>query len=331
MNNKVLWIVGGCAVLLLLCCVVVVVGYMLVWPSVQNQILGSLGANVELPLGTVVPPSLGNITPVALPTLGASSSSRASSASSSKASSSSLISGNPFLDALTKAKGATKYRVEFSMVFGGMQSGKYQESPFIAFNGEVDGNNSHIISTGGLMSSLYTGSETGKVEITDVGGKEYLKGATSLMGVIKLDPNTWYIANDTSSNSFASFAKPDEFSSWTGSAKSGDFQKVRSESLDGQGCDVYLYDLKSIQNAALVGLLGSAQDKSGFDSIDVASINLWVCGDGYVHKYVLDYEGHNSKTPTDKAALKMNWHVWDVNNPTINIQTPTGAKPMPTK
>ena len=88
--------------------------------------------------------------------------------------------------------------------------------------------------------------------------------------------------------------------------------------------------MKSVKNAALTGLLGSAQDKSGFDSIDRADVNLWVCGDGYVHKYILDYEGHNSKTVTDKGALKINWHVWDVNSPAINIQAPAGAKPMPT-
>lgn len=329
MNKKVLWIVGGCAVLLLLCCVAIFVVYFVFKDTIQQQILGSLSTGVELPLGTVVPelpsvvpPSLGRITPGAVPTVGALPTSKAASSASST--------GNPFLDALTKAKSATKYRVEFSMAFGGMENKVYKETPFIAFNGEVDGKNSHIIPTGGLLSSLYTGSETGKLEIVDVGGTEYLKGASSLMGVIKLDPNTWYISNDSSSSSFASFAKPDEFSSWTGTSFS-DMKKVRSESLDSQGCDVYLYDFKSLQNAALTGLLGTSGGQSNFDVLDRADVTVWLCGDGFVHKYILDYEGHSSKDATQKSALKMNWHVWDVNSSAINIQAPTGAKPMPTK
>ena len=221
--------------------------------------------------------------------------------------------------------------IRFSMLFGGTTNGTYKETPFVAFSGEIDGTNSHVTSNGGLLSTMMTGSETGKIEIIDFGGSEYMKGASSLMGVIKLDPNTWYISTDKTASSFTDFAKPDEFSSWTGSTNTSDFTKTRSESLDGQNCDVYLYDMKSVKNAALTGLLGSAQDKSGFDSIDRADVNLWVCGDGYVHKYILDYEGHNSKTATDKAALKMNWHVWDVNSSAINIQAPAGAKPMPTK
>ena len=327
-NNRVPLIIGGCVVLLLCCCLAVA-GIVLMNKDQFTQLFSQInGISVQTseqpqPTDLGVPP---------LPGVNGSTPSTSGKATvvPTKPSSAST-SGNPFVDALTKAKAANKYRVEFSMAFGGTQNGTYKETPFVAFSGEIDGTNSHIISNGGLISTMMTGSETGKIEITDVGGTEYMKGASSLMGVIKLDPNTWYIATDKTASSFTDFAKPDEFSSWTGSTNSSDFKKTRSESLDGQNCDVYLYDMKSVKSAALVGLLGSAQDKSGFDSIDRADINLWVCGDGYVHKYILDYEGHNSKTVTDKAALKMNWHVWDVNNPSINIQAPSGAKPMPTK
>lgn len=321
-NNRLPLIIGGCVVLLLCCCLASVAS----WFVFQNQISQILGQTSEQlqpsDLGVSPLPGAGNTTPVP---------SGKATAVPTKPSGGLPSVGNLFGDALTKAKTATKYRVEFSMIFGGMESGKYKESPFIAFNGEIDGTNSHIVSSGGLLSSLYTGSETGKVEITNAGGAEYIKGASSLMGVIKLDPNTWYISNEKNASSFADFAKPDEFSSWTGSSNLTDFKKTRSESMDGQSCDVYLYDMKSLKNAALTGLLGSSGNKADFDSIDRADINLWLCGDGYVHKYVLDYEGHSSKDTTQKGALKMNWHVWDVNSPLINIQAPAGAKPMPTQ
>jgi hypothetical protein len=321
MNKNLMLIIGGCGVLLVVCCMMTVVVVVVAGGSIQDQVAAIFNQTQgQLTQGT------DTTTPGELPTVVAPGGNPAPTKPSSGS-----TSGNPFLDALTKAKAANKYRVEFSMVFGGTENGTYKEAPFVAFSGEIDGTNSHIISSGGLLSSMMTGSETGKVEIIDAGATEYMKGASSLMGVIKLDPNTWYIANDKTASSFADFAKPDEFSSWTGSSNLSDFKKVRSESVDGQGCDVYLYDMKSLKNAALTGLLGSSQSKSDFDSIDRADINLWLCGDGYVHKYILDYEGHSSKDATQKGALKMNWHVWDVNSPTINIQAPAGAKPMPTQ
>jgi hypothetical protein len=329
MSKNMIWIIGGCGALLVVCCLLTVVVFVVAGNQIQDTIAGLTnqtqgfspqGGDTTLPVQLPTAAPAGGPAPTTAPG-GGPVPTKAPSASTS---------GNPFLDALTKAKGATKYRVDFSMAFGGTQNGTYKETPFVAFSGEIDGTNSHIISNGGFLSSMMTGSETGKIEITEFGGTEYMKGASSFMGVIKLDPNTWYISTSPTANSFTDFAKPDEFSSWTGSTNAGDFSKTRSESLDGQNCDVYLYDMKSVKNAALLGLLGSAQDKSGFDAIDRADVNLWVCGDGYVHKYILDYEGHNSKTVTDKAALKMNWHVWDVNSPTISVKAPTGAKPMPT-
>jgi hypothetical protein len=233
--------------------------------------------------------------------------------------------GNPFADALTKARGVTKYRVEFSMVFGTTKSGKYSEEPFIDFKGEVDGKNSHMTSKGGLLAML-SGDEKGTLEFIEADGKSYVKGM-ALMGMY--DPKVWYVDDNKSSSSFSGFAKPDEFSSFTGGANPGDFKKVRSESLDGQSCDVYLYDLKSLQNAAIVGLLGSAQDKNEFASIDKAEMSFWLCKDGYVHKFLLDYQGHDTKNATEKGALKMTGHTWDYGNPTIVVTAPKDAKPMP--
>ncbi len=233
--------------------------------------------------------------------------------------------GNPFADALNKAKTAGKYRVQFNWIFGGTTNGKYTEEPFFDFTGEVDGTNSHLVSKGGFMAML-GGDTNATIEITEAGGKSYMKGV-SMFGMT--DPKVWYIQKDSSTTSgFSDFTKPDYFSGFTGDNKA-DYKKVGTESLDAQQCDVYLYDVKSLQNAALGGLLGFSQAQGDFSAIDKGEMKVWLCGDGYVHKFTMDYQGHDSKDATQKGALKMNIHLWDFNNPTITVQAPAGAKPMP--
>ncbi|MDE3091119.1 MAG: hypothetical protein KGJ80_17225 [Chloroflexota bacterium] len=184
--------------------------------------------------------------------------------------SSASTSGNPFADALTKGKNATKYRVQFNWIFGGMQNGKYSEQPFFDFTGEVDGTNSHLVSKGGFLAML--GDDNSTIEIIDAGGKEYMKGI-SMFGMT--DPKVWYIQKDSSTtSSFSDFTKPDYFSGFTGNNNTADYKKVGNESLDSQSCDVYLYDVKSLQNAALLGLLGSSQDKTDFSAIDKAEMKV---------------------------------------------------------
>ncbi|MBI3914554.1 MAG: hypothetical protein HY327_10285 [Chloroflexi bacterium] len=232
--------------------------------------------------------------------------------------------GSPFAGALEKAKSATKYRIEFAMLFGSTNNNKYAEESFIDFKGEVDGTSAHLTSKGGVLAILAGG---GQLEIVQAGGKTYMKGVT-LFGVT--DPKLWYVTDDQSTTSgFADFAKPDEFNAFTGGASANDFKKVRTEPLDGVSCDVYLYDFKSVKNSAITGLLGSVQDKDDFSAIDAANMNVWLCADGYVHKYTLNYEGHNAKAPTEKAALKMTGHIWDFGSAAIVVTVPKDAKPLP--
>ena len=84
-----------------------------------------------------------------------------------------------------------------------------------------------------------------------------------------------------------------------------------------------------MQNAGLLGLLGNAQNTEDFSAIDKAEMSFWLCGDGYMHKLSLDYQGHNSKDATQKGAFKMMLHTWDYNNASIAIAPPRDAKPMP--
>ncbi len=316
MRKNVIVLVGCLAVLLLVCCVASAAFIMLGNPS--NLVARFLPQDLE-----DVSATLQAVSTSSAPTKAPFSATQP--AQSKTTPTTAVSSGNPFTDALGKAKGATKYRVEFSWVFGGMEKGKYQETPFIDFKGEVDGENSHMTSKGGLMAMLAKDANT-PIEIIDAGGKTYMKGV-SMFGMT--DPKLWYITDDSSTSSFADFAKPDEYKDWVSGTQSSDIKKVRSEQLDGQSCDVYLYDMKSVQNSMLVGLLGSASDKSDFSAVDKGEMNFWMCGDGFVHKFVLDYEGHDSKDATQKAALKMNWHAWDFNNATISVAAPKDAKPMP--
>jgi hypothetical protein len=281
--------------------------------------------DAQAPLEAVAP-TVQDAATSALPTKAFSSATVASPTKAAAATSPSTSgSGDPFANALSKAKSATKYRVQFSWVFGGMENGKYAEQTFIDFTGEVDGNKSHMTSKGGLLAMLAQDANT-PLEIIDADNKTYMKGV-SMFGMT--DPKSWYITDDSSTSSFADFAKPDEFSSWTSGTKPGDIKKVRSESLDGQACDVYLYDMKSQQNSALTGLLGLSQDKNDFSAVDKGESSFWLCADGFVHKFVLDYQGHDSKDATQKGALKMTWHASDFNNSTISVQAPKDAKPMP--
>ncbi len=235
-------------------------------------------------------------------------------------------SGNPLTDAANKMKGISKYRVEFQMIMGSTDKGKYTETPFMNFKGEVDGKNSHMSSTGGLMAML-AGDQNATIEFIEADGKSYVKGM-GLMGIY--DPKLWYVDDNNTGAGFSSMAKPDEFSDWTAGSKPGDFQKNRSESVDGQSCDVYVNNVKSLPAAAgMLGALGSADSKDAFSAIDKAEMSFWLCGDGFVHKFSLDFQGHDAKNTASKGALKVIGHTWDYNNASISVIAPKDAKTMP--
>ncbi len=314
MNNKTLAILGGCAALLVVCCLASVV--LVVVFDVPTQISRALGSTVEQ-LGETTPPIPAVGTRIA-PLPGAT-------AAPTKPSSGQPSTGDPFADAFAKAQSASKYRVEFVMAFGGMDQGKFKETPFIDLKGEVDGDNSHFVSQGGLLAML-GGKEGAPIEFIEANGKSYMKGV-AMFGMT--DPKVWYITDDSTASSFKDFAKPDQYDDYFGGAKPSDFKKVRTESLDGQSCDVYLYDFKTAQNAALEGLTGMSQYQNAFGAIDKAEMSIWLCRDGFVHRFILDYAGHNPKNAAEKGSLKMNGHFWDFNNPAIKVEAPKDAKPMP--
>ncbi len=321
MNKTVLAVVGGgCALLLL--CGVCIVGVLFLAPGVIQNQFGEITSKLGVPNvqdGSAPVPGLqGTGGPLGLPPA-TGSANQPTSPSSTRTTSS----GNPFANALTKAQGAQKFRFEVSWVMGSTKGGKYTEEPFLSMSGEVDGKNSHMTTKAGIFAALAGG---GSLEIVEADGKSYWKGV-NLAGMT--DPKQWYIQKDSSSsNTFGDFAKPDYWNGFS-SSNTSDYKKVGSEQLDGQSCDVYLYDLKNVQNSAMVGLLGSAQDKNAFSAIDKAETNFWLCGDGFVHKFSFEYSGHDAKNPADKGGVKWSGHFYDFNNASIKVTAPSDAKPMP--
>jgi len=318
MQNKTLVAIGvGCLVVLCLCVVVSAAAwFMLDVPGKFTEISQSLGANPGDNSTVPLPPSVGTRLPPGVATKAAPLPTQPGAASS----------GNPFSDFLNKTKSANKYRVEFTWTFGGTDQGKYQETSFFNMSGEVDGTKSHFVSKGGLMAML-GGDQNATLEFIEADGKSYVKGMSVIPG---LDPKAWYISDDNMASGFKDFAKPDEFKNYAG-GKDSDYKKVRTESLDGQSCDVWLYDFKNVQNAAITGALAMSKDKGEFSAIDTGQVSTWMCGDGFVHKWSFEFRGHDTKDANNKGALIMSAHMWDFNNPTISVTAPAGAKTMPGK
>ncbi len=341
-QKNIVMIAGGCLLLLCVCLACVIGGYAVGLPWLEGQVGQSQWGQIMGGLQNVGPSAQatdaalglpGGIPPVlpggALPTIQPDTAPTAKPGAATvvptaKPAGSSTSTGNPLQAASNKAKSASKYRVEFSWVFGSMESGKYVEQPFFDMSGMVDGKNTYFSSKGGFLTMLAPDKNT-TVEFIDADGKSYMKGV-SMFGLT--DPKSWYLSDSSYTSGFQDFAKPDEYSTFAG-GKNTDFNKVGAESVDGQACDIWKYDFKSLQNAAVLGMLGSASNKNAYSAIDRADISVWLCGDGYVHKYLMDYEGHDAKDPTQKAAMKMTSHMWDYNNSAISVVAPKDAKPMP--
>jgi hypothetical protein len=314
-NKKLIAVLAGCLVVLCLCVVVSGAGIIMFGDQIMKTIKGGCVASGES--ATVTPPPTGFAQGLRTPPPGAATQVAPTAPSSS---------GNAFTGFLNKTKSANKYRLEFVWTFGGTDQGKYQETSFFNMSGEVDSSKSHFVSKGGLMAML-GGDQNTPLEFIEADGKSYVKGMSIIPG---LDPKAWYITDDNMASGFKDFAKPDDFRNYAG-GKDSDYKKVRTESLDGQSCDVWLYDFKNVQNAAITGALAMSKDKGEFSAIDTGQVSTWMCGDGFVHKWSFEFRGHDAKDANNKGALIMSAHLWDFNNPTISVTAPAGAKTMPGK
>lgn len=316
--NKKLVVLGGCAGLLVICCIASVFLWFVVdLPGQITRVLGETVQSLEPTL--VAPPPIGAKTtplvPGTIPTQVAPPKASSSAAPSG---------GNPFADALGKAKSATKYRMQFAMIIGGTTSGKYAEETLFDMTGEVDGKNTRFSSKGGFLA-LLSGDPNGTVEFLTADNKTYMRGV-KMFGLT--DPKLWYVTTDNSTSSgMGDFAKPDAFKDFIDNPTS--FKKVGNESVDGQACDIWSGALAGFDATSMLGIFGAGKDAGDIGVVDKSETRIWLCGDGYVHKFSTEFQGHNAKTPTEKGAFKMNGHMWDFNNITIKVTPPTDAKPLP--
>lgn len=320
MNNKnLLWIVGGCLGLLLICCVASAIVFVVAGNEVQKQISTLVGMSEELEMPTP-PPAIPTLPVVKNPTQVVPTK---APSSSSAASSSAPAGTNPFASALSKAQSATKYRMQFSMLIGSTTNGKFAEETLFDFTGEVDGGNTHFSSKGGFLAIL-SGDPNTTVEFITAGGKTYMKGI-KMFGLT--DPKVWYVtSNNSTASGLEDFAKPDTFKEYTDNAAS--FKKVGTEAVDGQQCDIWAGSITGF-DTSMLGAFGAGKDTGDIGVVDKSETRIWLCADGYVHKFAVDFQGHNAKTPTEKGSFKMNGHMWDFNNPAIKVTPPADAKPMP--
>lgn len=324
MNKNLVWILGGCAVVLLICCIGTVALALVFQSQVQEIVAGLSSNNPSIP--SVPNPTVSGITPVVpgvVPTAivpAKTSSSAASSAVSSVAPTGS----NPFADALKKANSATKYRMQFTMIVGGTTNGKYAEETLFDMSGEVDGKSMRMSSKGGFLAIL-SGDPNGTVEFLTADNKTYMRGV-KMFGMT--DPKLWYVTSDNSTSSgMGDFAKPDAFNDFVDNPSS--FKKVGNEVVDGQACDIWAGTVSGFDAAGMTGIFGAGKDTGDLGVVDKAETRVWLCNDGYVHKFAMDYQGHNAKTPTEKGAFKINGKMWDYNNAAIKVTPPTDAKPLP--
>lgn len=325
MNKNLVWILGGCTVVLLVCCIGVGILWLVV--DLPGQISRVFGDTISQLEPTIVPPLPSvKVTPLApgtLPTQIAPPKT-SSSATSSTASSVAPAGGNPFADALSKAKSATKYRMQFTMIIGGTTNGKYAEETLFDMSGEVDGKNMRMSSKGGFLA-IFSGDPNGTVEFLTADNKTYMRGV-KMFGLA--DPKVWYVTSDNSTTSgMGDFAKSDSFNDFIDNPAS--FKIVGNESVDGQACTIWAGTLSGFDAASMTGIFGAGKDTGDLSVVDKSETRVWLCNDGYVHKFSMDYQGHNAKTPTEKGAFKINGHMWDYNNPAIKVTPPTDAKPLP--
>jgi len=312
-NNKTLFaILGGCAVLLVLCLCVGVAAVMLDAPTQISRVLGLSAQQTP----TRVP---------ALPTIAGSKPNTpfpGAAATKPAPTSAPAATGGSILDALNKNKAATKFQMEMSWLIGSTTAGQYKEESFMEFKGKVDGKNLQMTTKSALFAMLTGG---GELEIIQANNQTYMRG-------VKLatltDPKLWYVQKSSTSD-FSDLTSSDMYSDIVKDAKPADFKKTGTETVDNQPCDVYVYDAKALAVTDLLSGFSALPGQDDLGVTDKAQVTFSLCRDGYVHRTVVEYAGHNAKNVNEKGAMKLSAHMWDHNNPTIVVAAPADAKPMP--
>ncbi len=243
--------------------------------------------------------------------------------------------GGTLLDALSKVKAATAYRVDLSINGKGNFAGAGGPTPeagaedklitLIVMKGEVNGKDAHFTLQGILTSFL--GIEPDKTfEVISSDGEAYLKGPVPLLGA---NEEKWYKAPANAASVAQPPLTPGSFLESFGETgiNPNDFKLSGTEALDGKNCQVFAGDKSAVINAfnKLGGATGATQED--LDSIDNAEFKFWVCDDGYLHQVKMLIEGHEKDKPDQKGSFEILMKIMDF-DADIKITPPVDAIPL---
>lgn len=221
----------------------------------------------------------------------------------------------------SRTAAATKYRMSLSMIIGSTENGQFKEVPFLVSEGWVVNKDTYQTFSGGMLNELLGGT---KIEMIEVGGKSYMKGG-AMFGL--MDPTKWYVMSDSSQSSPP--IEPSDMLSMAGadsSAMGSSAKKTGTETLDGQSCDVWVWNIQ--QTTPFLGLLANPTQAADLSVTDKSEVRSWICRDNYVHKVTMEIAGHSKDNVNEKGSLKFDIHIWDFDNATLSVKAPEGALPF---
>jgi hypothetical protein len=222
--------------------------------------------------------------------------------------------------AVNKNKQAQSYRIDVKTTIID-EAGKTYPSDSIY---EVSGKDYHATITGDAASQ-WIGEPNKTFEYEVVTGKVYIHGP-----IPSLAPeDKWSLSENPIAKGFADAPPMQEIDMMAFDL--GGAQKLDTESLDNQSCDVYTrtktatvrsyWELKGASPAQLAQL---TQDV--LDVFDVADTKFFVCSDGYLHQVTMDVSSHQKSEPWLKYEFASRLHFDDVNQ-NIEITAPPADAP----
>ena len=229
--------------------------------------------------------------------------------------------GGLWSDAQKKAKSASRFRMSMSWIVGATENGVYAEEPFIVLEGYTVVTDTYQVFSAGMLNEIMGGT---KIEMMEVGGKSYMKGA-GFLGL--MDPTKWYLMSDSSQSS-PPFEPDDMFNMASPGSATGEnaARKIGTETLEGQSCDVWAWNFTN--SSQLLGFLSDVNSKVDMTVTDKAETKSWLCRDGYVHRVAMEILGHAKDNVNEKGAMKLESRMWDFENPALTIKAPEGALPF---
>ncbi len=235
----------------------------------------------------------------------------------------------PIQDAWDKTATAHAQRFEMNMTLAGDiwnlpgATGSKIEFSFMNFKGEFQGRDSHFVLKGYAVDYLIP-SDKG-IEMINLGDQIYLRGPVPLLGAPEAK---WYVEKVSALDRSRPVARPTDWMGYGyGNANWSGLKKSTPETLDGQRCDVYRGDktatlvLYQSRNPAYV------PGEDSFADFDAAESKVWVCGDGYVHQFLLSITTHSKYDPKQKGTLRLQMRFYDING-NIKITAPANATPL---